>query len=191
MCWVRKDCEASCTSLPISTFSIQLEELRRRFRSLDPHFVLSLRLFSFSVSPVFFSLYQPYLQKHKADNLETAPNCALWTKSSLCVILASCVLSICSTANFAKAQNSPVESKAWQAVLLLMRDNTLFFSASKRLTGSKYEKLKRMLGLLNKLQSLSTVLSNCFICYSWCPLLAITSSNCDREFLYSQAMGWL
>lgn len=135
------------------------------------------RVFSFSLSPALFSLYQPCLKRTKGDNLETDPNSALQSKDSLCVILASCMLSICSTANFAKAQNSPVEANGWQTVLLLMRDNTLFFSASKRITGSKYEKLWQILRLLRKLQSFSTVISNCFICCGWCPLLAITSSK--------------
>lgn len=168
-----------CIGLPIFTFAIQLEELGRRFKSLDPHFVLSLITEDFRSVSVLSSFLSTSLvcREHKADNLETDPNCALQTKASLCVILASCMLSICSTANFAKAQNCPVESKGWQTVLLLTRDNTLFFSASKRLTGSKYEELKQTLGLLRKLQSFSTVLSNCFICCSWCPLLAITSSK--------------
>lgn len=107
-------------SLTIFTFPIQLEEIGRIFKSLDPHFVpLHTTVFSFSLNSVLFFFFCISLvcRGHKADNLETDPDCALQTKGSLCVILASCVLSICSTANFAKAQNSPVESKGWQTVL--------------------------------------------------------------------------
>lgn len=104
-----------------SNFHIPYPAWRTRedVKSLDPHFVLlHIVVFSFSLSPVLFFPINLVCRGHKADNLETDPDCALQTKGSLSVILASCALSICSTANFSKAQNSPVESKGWQTVLL-------------------------------------------------------------------------
>lgn len=83
-----------CISLPIFTFSIQFEELGRRFKSLDPHFVLSFITENFLSASVLYSFLCTSLacREHKADNLETDPNCALQTKGSLCVTLASCHL---------------------------------------------------------------------------------------------------
>lgn len=47
-----------CISLPIFTFPIQLEELGRMFKNLDPHLVLLyITAFSFSLSPLLFFFF--------------------------------------------------------------------------------------------------------------------------------------
>lgn len=127
----------------------------------------------FILSPVLSSLYQPCLQ---ADNPETDPNCALQTKGSLCVILIF-VLSVCSTSNFAKAQFSCWRQRAGKQ-FCCWRETIRSFSTSKE---ANMQQIKLHARAAEEAFKELWKKFECFICYSWYPLLAMTSSKLQQN----------